>query len=71
MITPWLATDKNGNSFLYALKPERLFDIWYGETLSFVEPKDITDVEIPQWEDEPIKIKLFIEEFDCEVLAAN
>lgn len=62
----WIATDFNGDTFLYRVKPLR-FDLQFKVDIDDAGSLDyISDAEIfglkklPTWEDEPIKIKITI-----------
>lgn len=60
LLNVWLATDKNGVCAIYPGKPFRCFDVWVCHTdcLSVVDEKELPDIEVPTWEDEPINVKL-------------
>jgi hypothetical protein len=58
----WIATDKNGETFMYEEKPERndkygVWESWLGTTLPG-DPHEVGLESYPKWEDGPVKVKL-------------
>ena len=60
----YIATDRNGDVFLYDLKPSRNYElgIWKGADGSEVAlvPKFITAMEPPTWDEEPRFVELWL-----------
>lgn len=56
----WLATDSNGICAIHHDEPYRGSESWLSDCyfLDVVNPDDFPDLELPTWEDAPIKIEL-------------
>lgn len=58
VIQGWVATDEDGNLFMYSSKPERIGTMWYGKYANF----DVRNYLFPDltWESDPEQVEILI-----------
>lgn len=65
-ITAYIATDKNGKSFLHSTPPVQALEGYL--SCDVIEPitQECVDFDLPKFEDGPIKVKFVLKKVDNE-----